>query len=146
MVLGGGGNVRTQNRRFWQKLFGSRPTYRQTVKICSDGVENSAKYFRSLCRVRSALCTKSLLHGSLGPWCAFKTTYIRTVVHPTRNVWTPRPTSARSPATFVRIPTDIVGVWDQNLFGLPDQPRPLYSGVLDHSDHQRPLLAHVTAV
>jgi len=64
--------------------------------------------------------------------------YIRTVANPTLNVWTTRPTSAWSPATFVRIPTDIMGIWYQNLFGLPDQAHPLYSGVLGHSGRGRP--------
>jgi len=76
------------------------------------------EYFCSHYCVCSAFCTKNLLYGSLGLRCAPQIVYVRTVAHPTLNVWTARPTSAWSPATFVRIPTDIMGIWDQNLFGL----------------------------
>ena len=33
-----------------------------------------------------------------------------------------------SPATFVWIPTDIMGIWDQNLFGLGPSSPPIFGG------------------
>ena len=49
---------------------------------------------------------------------------------PTQNVRTRQTDLSGVPPNFCSDPTDIMGIWDKNLFGHPREAHPLYSGVL----------------